>query len=75
MAIIASKNYPTQHYAIKDGPLSKYGLDIDTPQKVPGDGSVPWTAAVGKKDGVDPNPVLIFICLDRSLASKSQSSS
>jgi len=52
IAILASKAYPTQHYAVKDGPLSKYGFDIDTPQKVPGDGSVPWSAAVNIKSGV-----------------------
>jgi len=52
IAILASRNYPTTHYAIKDGPKSIYGLDIDTPKKVDGDGSVPWNASVNVPKGV-----------------------
>lgn len=41
--ILASKSHPTYSRAILDGPKSTYGLDIETPPKVQGDGTVPWT--------------------------------
>jgi hypothetical protein len=45
IAIMASKSHPTYHKAILDGPKSTYGLDIETPAKIPGDGTVPWIDA------------------------------